>query len=786
MKEPAAELTPLMKQYWEVKKAHADKFLFFRMGDFYELFYEDALRAAPLLGITLTRRNKNSGDETPMCGMPHHSIANYINKLLKLGHRVALCDQLEDPRQAKGIVKRGVTRILSPGMVYDPESLEDPLRPNYMMSFCTEAISFLDATTGECFYYNATDDRQRHEICAILRPVEWVGTERVTPSPLLKDFFEQNLLNEICHEATQGPLEWPVSAQRLYSYALTLQGDALRSTLRNFEEKLFQRNLYLSSQVFLQLEVFESQAGDPRKTLFSSMNRTKTPGGARLLRQWLKFPLRDLTEITRRQERVSYFMKDSQKLQEIRVALAQLFDVERRIGKLSLPTVNGRDLQQLAYSLRAALLLKHTEPFPAELSQIVSTATHLSEKVLDQLREELPLAIKEGRLFRQGLRPELDELIEASEGSSQLLLALEQKERESSGISSLKVKYNNVFGYFFEVTNTHLQKVPAHFVRKQTLANAERFITEELQQLETKILSSDLRRCELEYEMFTSLREECLRSAREMLMLSVYLNELDVLTGLAWVALEQNYARPQFRKDRLLSLKSCRHPVVEQFSKERFVANDLELNGGHCLLLTGPNMAGKSTLMRQVALIVLMAHIGSFVSAEAAQLPLFDKIFTRIGASDQLANHLSTFMVEMKEVAEMLREATQESLLIFDEVGRGTSTYDGMSLAQAILEWTVQELKPTVMFATHYHELTYLEKENPKIENAHLAIHEEKSDLRFLYTLKKGPVERSFGVEVAKLAGLPSPVLQRAKKLLGEHEAKKRQVLGQLNLFESL
>ncbi len=776
--------TPLMKQFWENKSAHPDKILFFRMGDFYEMFHDDAVLAAPILGIALTSRNKNKGDSTPMCGFPHHSVAGPINKLLSEGHKVAICDQLEDPKDAKGIVKRGVTRILSPGMVYDSETLEGDL-PNYICSFDAEVMAVMDTTSGETFYYEVKQADGRRSLLEILQPVELVLTEQQKEAVLKQ---KTSLLGPVLtvHESKTEGIETERLAKnkksgailRLISYAKYMQGDTLLKTLKPFVRREHAQRLELSQTTIEQLELFKTYRGEKKGSLFHAINRTKTSAGARKLRNFMSFPLIEKSAIEERLETVEYWKKSSS-LKPLREALGGMGDLERRLGKISSPTCHPRDLLALLQSLDSGLQVNQFIYERVDFQKEESNISQLTQKIEATLVEEPPANLSEGRFIRKGVSKELDEYIELSENGKVALLELEERERNATGISTLKIRYNKVFGYYIEVTNTHKDKVPGHYLRKQTLVNAERFLTDELQELERKLLSARSKRATLEHEILNALRMEVLELSPEISYFAEVWSEVDVLSSFAWTAVEMNYARPKIVKERGLSIDASRHPVIEVESAKSFVANNIRLGRGESLLLTGPNMAGKSTIMRQAALTVVMAQMGSFVPAKSCEVGIFNRIFTRIGANDFLSEGLSTFMVEMTEASEILNQATDRSLVILDEIGRGTSTYDGMSLAQAMLEHLSDKIQATTLFATHYHELTSL-GDDQGIHNAHMGIEERDGDIKFLYTLMKGPANRSYGIEVARIAGLPNPVIQRAKRLLTSREEKKTD---QMDLF---
>jgi DNA mismatch repair protein MutS len=777
------KLTPLMQQYWEIKSAHADKIVLFRMGDFFEMFHADAEKAAPILGIALTQRNKKSADETPMCGVPHHSIGGQINKLLSAGLKVAICDQLEDPKQAKGIVKRGVTRVLSPGLVYDPDTL-DALTPNYIASFDNESsglsVAFLDVTTFEAFYYLLRNQEQLGRVLQILHPVELILDQHQAEA------WQTNKISDFeplltTHGSLVNENSLPKAAARLLSYAQTMQGTShaarTASGPLHFERRELLDRLELGPTAIRHLEIFETYKGEQRGSLFHALNRCKTSSGARLFKNWLAFPLSRVQAIEERSAQVQFYVEHQAELKELRARLSHLGDIERRLGKITNPTCNPRDLLALSDSLQtgvqASELVQKMGPPKLKFDlQRLNQAQVLAEKISQTLVDEPPVQMKNGHMIRAGVSRDLDEWIDISLGSQSLLAELENRERALTGISSLKVRFNSVFGYYIEITNTHKDKVPKdRYERKQTLANAERYLTPELAEIEQKVLTAQSRRIELELEIFENLRGDILKASMELLRLAREWAELDCLSALAWLALEQNYVRPQFSKSGDLQLKGSRHPVVEQALQNPFVANDIEISAHHCLLLTGPNMAGKSTLMRQLAIAAVMAQVGSFVPARQAVLPLFDRIFTRIGASDFLSEGLSTFMVEMQETADMLKLATPHSLVILDEVGRGTSTYDGMSLAQAILEYLLTAKQALTLFATHYHELTALETRFPQVQNAHMSIREKDGVISFLHALLKGPASKSYGIHVAQLAGLPHEVTSRAQVILTGLEA---------------
>lgn len=792
----SVKLTPLMEQYWAVKNAHPDKILLFRMGDFFEIFHEDAVIAAQIIGITLTSRNKKSAEETKMCGVPYHSIATPIAKLLDAGYKVAICDQLESPSEAKGLVKRGLTRILSPGMVYDPDQL-DQLSANYIASFDGEYLAFVEASTAEAFYYQIDGVQKLLDLLSILSPREIVVRhkedlpESFFASDLsyihLSEFDESNKFDNILNDFQA----LNSASRRLMAYMFYMQGEAnIHSSAYVFEERKQNQFMKLSASTIKHLELFVDSNGDKLKSLFHNINKCQSAAGARLLKSWLSFPLFDLAEIKKRQQSIVYWQSryhnaNGMDLRSLRKLLAELGDVERRLLKLSHPNSNPRDLISLADALETGLQIctstADAMPFVSWNQNCILSAQNVLLKIRKSIEEDAPVNFKNSYYVKKNLRADLDELIVLTTDVQAKLNELEEREKTETGISSLKVRYNSVFGYYIEVTNVHKDKVPKKYIRKQTLVNAERYITEELQELELKVLSAKQKRMDMEYEVFVDLCKEVKKATADILNLAKQWSELDVLSSLAWLAIEKQYQAPEFflsstdQASSHLVLKSARHPVVENMMKTRFVANDIDLQSSSCLLLTGPNMAGKSTLMRQVAVLCIMAQVGSFVPAAYAKLPLLDRIFTRIGASDSLAEGLSTFMVEMKETAQIIQNLTSNTLVLIDEIGRGTSTYDGMSLAQAILEDLLQRKGIFCLFATHYHELSLLVERFENLKNAHMAITDRKSQLEFLYLLKEGPANKSYGIHVARLAGLNSSITQRAQEILSSLESEAMQ-----------
>ncbi len=738
------------------------------------MFYEDAEKAAPVLNIALTVRNKKANDQTKMCGVPHHSVAGPIGKLLSAGFKVAVCDQVEPADQAKGLVKREVTRVLTPGMVYDPESL-DQLSAHYLCAFDDHSVSFTDTSTGEAFFYIVADKNKIKRIIHTLSPVEMVLTAKQKTEFFSKKEWEDfhiSVFEEAPDTTTVkgSSAAYPVSARRLLAYVKSGQGEEALKVIRPFEKKHTGQEMQLSSQAREHLELFKTYHGDKKDSLFSAVNRAKTPPGARLLKSRLRSPSVNQEEIEKRLSAVRRWTDRIDKIEPARALLTRVGDMERKIGKISHPQCSGGDLLSLAESLKAGLELISMEDCVHIPSDVLDSVRLLMREIKSTIRQDAPVGVRDGHIIQKGVSKDLDQLVIDAEKSQSRLSRLENQERIKTGIPSLKVRYNNVFGYYIEVTKAHFAKVPSNYIRKQTLTQAERYTTEKLQEMEEKILSARGRRVEMEFSIFENLRQKLICALSDFFYLSRALCEMDVSVAFAYLAIEQSYVRPCFSADNQLVLVNSRHPVVEQKQNRRFVPNTIRMKYGECLLLTGPNMAGKSTLMRQIALSVILAQAGSFVPAEDALLPVFTKLFTRIGASDSLSQGLSTFMVEMKESVEILNQADENSLIILDEIGRGTATYDGMSLAQAILEYLMEKKKSLVFFATHYHELTQMAKAFPQVRNAHLSVSERDGQINFLYTLKPGALAESYGIHVARLAGFPKEVVDRAEAFLKKRE----------------
>jgi|LSQX01.2.fsa_nt_gb DNA mismatch repair protein MutS len=795
------KITPMMQQYVEQKERWPDCILFFRLGDFYEMFFEDAVTASRELELTLTGRDCGQAERAPMCGVPYHAADNYINRLVGKGYKVAICEQVEDPAVAKGIVRREVVRVITPGTVMDGNMLDDH-RNNFLLAvYCLNnyyGLAAADLTTGifeaTSLIVGRTDDKLLDEI------VRYAPSELICNSAFLTDdvsqtlkskydimltvrsdddFSEASVDKQIPQDHEQPPL-WAHAAAALLIYLEETQRvrPGHMKPVRPYQLSEF---MNLDPVARRNLEITQTiRDGGRRGSLLWAVDRTITAMGGRLLRRWLEQPLLNIHDIEQRLGAVADLKVQFMIRQELRELLHGLYDLERLAGKIALASVNARDLLALAHTLgKLPLLMQTIQPLRdawlLELAGQIDPLPELCRLLTDALAEEPPIGLKEGNLIREGYHPELDLLRRAASDGKNWILELEAAERERTGIKSLKVGYNRVFGYYIEVTRANLSLVPEDYVRKQTLANSERYITQALKEMEDTILGAEQKAVAMEYEIFCDLREQAGQKIRSLQRSAQALATLDVVAGLAELAERENYCRPQVDLSEQIIISQGRHPVVEKvLGPGRFVPNDLEmdLKKKRIMILTGPNMAGKSTYMRQTAQIVLLAQAGSFVPAQAARIGLVDRIFTRVGASDDLASGQSTFMVEMNEMAQILDHATPRSLLILDEIGRGTSTYDGLSIAWAVIEYVLdrQNLGCRTLFATHYHELVDLESVLPGVFNNHVEVGEADGEIVFLYKIKPGGSDESYGVEVARLAGIPDEVVVRAREILTQLE----------------
>ncbi|MBN1956592.1 MAG: DNA mismatch repair protein MutS [Desulfuromonadales bacterium] len=803
-------VTPLMRQYLEIKADYQDAVLFFRLGDFYEMFMDDAILASRILGITLTSRNKGDENAVPLCGIPYHSSQGYIAKLIAAGHKVAICEQVEDPKTAKGIVKREVVRVVTPGLVTDTETI-NPKENNYLMALSQHGdnygVAYVDITTGEFRLTQVEGISQVESEIGSLNPreillpaegcgedlrrqlgasldkamcnliPEWVYEQDYAEDQLCTFFGVSGLQSFGCQSLIAGQL----AASAILYYLLQTQKGDLRH-IRSLQTYHTQNFMVLDDSTRRNLELTQTlQDGKKHGSLLGVLDRTVTAMGGRTLRHWIHYPLTDHEQILQRLDAVAELVEESLQRLDLIEALDGVYDLERLNGKISMASANGKDLVALRSSLEKLPRLNDllTQFQSSSLQRLRGSIDLLPELVslLDEaLVDDPPFVLREGGLIKDGYDPELDELRMISRQGKGWIAGLEQQERERTGIPSLKVKYNKVFGYFIEVTQRNLDRIPEDYQRKQTLTNAERFITPALKEYESKVLGAEERMVELEYNLFQKLRLKAAAEIPRIQKTADALATLDALLSLADLAHEKNYVRPHIDNSNILKISGGRHPVVECMAlKEAFVPNDVSLDGekNQLLIITGPNMAGKSTFMRQVALITLMAQLGSFVPADAAHIGAVDRIFTRVGASDNLARGESTFMVEMNETANILRHATPQSLIILDEIGRGTSTFDGVSIAWAVAEYLHdhEKVAAKTLFATHYHELTDLALTRSRIKNFNVAVKEWNDQIIFLRKIVAGGASRSYGIQVGRLAGLPESVILRAKEILKNLES---------------
>ncbi len=810
-------MTPMFQQYLEIKEKHKDAIVFYRMGDFYEMFFEDAELASRILEIALTSRDRDKDSGVPMCGVPHHSAASYIARLVQQGHKVAICEQMEDPSQAKGLVRRQVVRVVTPGLVVDPDALVSQENNHLMGVYPQEdayGVAVLDVSTGEFRVTELSGEKtllsegERIRPRELLLPQGCEGREELasclrTWNPVLvtyrapSEFSKERAISLLCSHFKVQSLEGfgcggmnagIVAAGAVLSYAMETQGERLPH-VRSLKPYILTEHMVLDEWTRRNLELFENLQDRSRKnTLLHVLERTMTPMGARALRRWLAYPLTDLERIEQRLDSVEELFKGNGLRERLRKALGQIQDLERLGARISLGVANARDLVCLKDSLKALPSLKEilegtTSFILSEIQQCLDPLEDVVQWVERTLVQNPPLSLKEGGLIRQGVHPELDEWMRIGKDNKQYIAAMEERERVKTGIPGLRIGYNRVFGYYLEVSRSQTRLVPPDYIRKQTLVNAERYINEELKQYELKVLEAEQRRAALEQQLFEELRERVAGQVERIQQAAQQVAQLDCLASLAQVAVENRYVRPRLDKSNGLRIRDGRHPVLESISMgERFVPNDLELDGTstRMIVLTGPNMAGKSTFLRQVALIVLMAQAGSFVPASEASIGLVDRIFTRVGASDNLARGQSTFMVEMTETAQILHNATARSLIILDEVGRGTGTRDGLSIAWAVAEHILEnpQLRSRTLFATHYHELTELALTKEGVRNFHMAVKEWNDRVIFLRRVVEGGTNRSYGIQVARLAGLPLQVLERAKEILSNLEKEELDDLG--------
>ena len=809
-----AEMTPMMKQYLEMKERNPDSILFFRLGDFYEMFNEDARLVSKELDLTLTTRDRNKPPEerTPMCGVPYHSCDSYIARLIAKGYKVAICEQTEDPASAKGLVDRDIIRVITPGTVIASSMLEEG-RNNFLCAVYADStalgLCLCDISTGEVF---ATSFPSGEEALPHLEnelgrfhPAEAVLSDGAWNLEGLTGFLREKL-GCLCENGGEGRFRYDVSRTQVegqFRAGLDSlpEGDraAVQATggLLSYLYETQKTDLshiavftYYTAGQFMELDLTARQTleltatmrGKEKKgSLLWVLDKTRTAMGHRLIRAWMERPLLSPAAIGRRLGAVGELVGDAIGREELTLTLREITDLERLIGRIVYGTAGGRDLVALANGLGRLPALRErlagcSSALLASLREELDDLTELRELIGRAIVDEPPFSVREGGFIRAGYHPEVDRLRDIMANGKGLVASIEAREKEKTGIKSLKVGYNKVFGYYIEVSKSYYDQVPDTYIRKQTLTNCERFITQELKELEHEILSAQDRITALEFELFCDLREQAAAQVGRIQRSAAAVAQVDVLASFAAVAAEQDYCRPEVDLSDAIEINEGRHPVVEKMLKHAlFVPNDTHMDNRDdtVAIITGPNMAGKSTYMRQVALIVLMAQMGSFVPARSARIGIVDRVFTRIGASDDLSAGQSTFMVEMTEVAELLKNATAKSLLILDEIGRGTSTYDGMSIARAVLEFCADKkrLGAKTLFATHYHELTALEGQIPGVKNYNIAAKKKRDDILFLRKIVRGGADQSYGIEVAKLAGVPEPVLRRARKILEELEA---------------
>ena len=802
-----AELTPMMQQYIATKEQYKDCILLYRLGDFYELFFDDAIVVSKELELTLTGKSCGLEERAPMCGVPYHAIEGYLNKLVSKGYKVAICEQMEDPKLTKGIVKREVTRIVTPGTNLNTQSFEDN-KNNYLMciAYYDEiiGISIADVTTGDYYLTEVSDKNQLLDEIVKYNPAEIICNDAFLVSGIqieeLKNrlgicifsldphFFDEEQCKKILLKHFHvlslqgiGIEEFPigtVAAGTLMQYLYDTQKNTLNH-LTHIYPYLTSKYMLLDSSTRRNLELCETLRDKQKKgSLLGVLDKTKTAMGGRLLRKYIEQPLIDKDKIIYRQDAIDDFCKNPCERDEIREYLNPVYDLERLIGKISFHTANPRDLIALATSLRMLPPIKTvTGGMNAEallhISEAIDGLEDICTLIDEAIIDEPPLQIREGGIIRDGYDKDIDTLRHAKTEGKSWLAALETEDRERTGIKNLRIKYNKVFGYYFEVTNSFKNMVPDDYIRKQTLTNAERYTTPRLKELEDTILNAEDKLVTLEYDKFCEIRDFIAGQLERIQKTAHEIARLDVFASFSLVAEQNHYVRPSLNEKGIIQIKDGRHPVVEKvIEHDMFIPNDTYLdNGKNCIsIITGPNMAGKSTYMRQSALIVLMAQIGSFVPAKKANIGIVDRIFTRVGASDDLASGQSTFMVEMNEVANILRNATPDSLLILDEIGRGTSTFDGLSIAWSVIEFisNTKILGAKTLFATHYHELTELEGKINNVNNYCIAVKEKGDDIVFLRKIIKGGADRSYGIQVAKLAGVPEMVIERAKEILSE------------------
>ena len=797
-----SKLSPMMQQYMEIKDNYEDSIIFFRLGDFYEMFFEDAILASRVLELTLTGKNAGLDERVPMCGVPHHAYASYVDELIEKGYKVAICEQLEDPKETKGMVKRDVVQVITKGTRIDSsiDSKDNNYIANiYDFSYCF-GLSYADISTGEVNVTLIEGDNDK-----IIKEVTRNGFKEI----IVNDTIDREIVERL---RTDHDILVTITKEELedenYSYIYKdIEDIRLVKTIKHLLNYIIenkkgdlhhlQKSTVIKQSSFLEfdvntkknLELVETLRNRERQfSLLWLLDKCKTAMGSRYLKHSILNPLTDKHEIERRYDLVSLLSTEFIIRDDLITALEQIYDLERLVGRVTYGNLNAKDLIQLKNSIKVLPTIKKILN-DLKYDKKIDTFEELYELLEKTILEDAPFSLHEGNLIKEGYNKELDELKKISSGSKDFILEMEKTEKERTGIKNLKVGYNKVFGYYIEVSKgqSNLVKEEFGYERKQTLANAERFVTPVLKEKENIILGAEEKIISLEYKLFMDIREVVKRYVKRLQKTAKIISEIDMLQSFSVVSDNYKFIRPELTTDKSLKLIECRHPVVEQVMKDKYIANDIVMDKTtNILLITGPNMAGKSTYMRQCAITVIMAQIGCFVPCKEAVMPIFDKIFTRIGASDDLVSGESTFMVEMKEANYAISEATENSLILFDELGRGTATYDGMSLAQAILEHIHDKIKAKTMFSTHYHELTSLEKDLKNLKNVHVSAIEEKGHITFLHKVKAGAVDKSYGIHVASLAKLPESLIKRAAEILSVYEKKniRKETFTQTSLFE--
>ena len=802
-------MSPMMQEYCKTKEQYKDCILFYRLGDFYEMFFDDALLVTRELEITLTGKDCGLEERAPMCGVPYHAAETYINRLIERGHKVAICEQVEDPKKAKGLVKREVVRIVTPGTTLDAAAL-DETKNNYLMSIVSMEEHFgcaiADITTGDCFLTEVDKPQKLLDEINKFVPAEIICNDSFYMSNIDTDDLQNRLGicvfsldswyfdDELCRRTLKdhfhvGSLEGLgvgdydcgiIAAGALFLYLKETQKTALShmTTIRPYAAEKY---MLIDSSSRRNLELTETMREKNKKgSLLSVLDKTQTAMGARLLRKWVEQPLLSKEEINQRLDGVEELFRDLFLREEIKEILHSMYDFERIMSRVVYQNANARDLAALKNSVENLPLLKKIlsrckSPYLSTLHDRLDTLENIHALIAQSIVEDPPFSVREGGMIREGFNEELDTYTKAKENGTTWIHQLEEEEREKTGIKNLKVRYNKVFGYYIEVTKSNLELVPEGYIRKQTLANAERFITPELKELEELILGAEDKITTLEYDMFCEIRNAVAAEVERIQYCAYIVSVIDCLQSLAEVAQNRSYVKPLVDDGDVIEIKGGRHPVVEKMMDGQFIPNDtyLDREDTRLAIITGPNMAGKSTYMRQTALIVLMAQIGSYVPARSAQIGVVDGIYTRVGASDDLASGQSTFMVEMSEVAQILKSATENSLLILDEIGRGTSTFDGMSIARAVIEHIAnrRKLGAKTLFATHYHELTEMEQSFFNIKNYNIAVKKNGNDIFFLRRIMRGGTDDSYGIDVSRLAGIPEDIIQRAQQILKQLES---------------